>query len=251
MQTDRVSNDRFPETADIETSSDDYATRFRGATGAWMLKVQERAVLSLLRGAVPPGATVLDVGGGHGQLARPLAEAGYRVTVLSSDECCRRRVADLADSGKIAFMVGNVVQMPFADRSFDAVVAVRMLTHCTIWKQLVSEMCRVSRGPIVTDYPTSQSLNAVAPALFAAKKKFERNTRRWTLFRHAEVREAFAEAGFSPDGRVGQFFFPMVVHRALRCRPVSAALEGAARALGLSALAGTPVVARFSRSKSV
>lgn len=251
MKTDSVSTSRFPETADIETSSDDYATRFRGATGAWMLQTQERAVMRLLRGAVAPGASILDVGGGHGQLARPLAAAGFKVTVLASDESCRHRIADLVDGVTVGFIVGNVVQMPFADRSFDAVVAVRMLTHCTVWPKLVSEMCRVSRGPVVTDYPTSQSLNAIAPALFAAKKKFEKNTRRWTLFRHAEVRSAFESAGFRPDGRIGQFFFPMVVHRALRCRQVSAALEGVSRALGLSALAGTPVVARFTRSEGV
>ncbi|MBR1837772.1 MAG: methyltransferase domain-containing protein, partial [Kiritimatiellae bacterium] len=222
-------------------------TRFRGATGAWMLSVQERAVMRLLRRCVAPGATVLDVGGGHGQLARPLAAAGYKVTVLSSAESCRHRIADLVDSGAAAFEVGNVVDIPHPDRSFDAVVAVRMLTHCTAWPKLVSEMCRVSRGPVVTDYPTSQSLNAVAPALFAAKKKFEKNTRHWTLFRHRQVREAFEAAGFAPAGRIGQFFFPMVVHRALRCKPLSALLEGCARAVGLSRLAGTPVVGLWTR----
>ena len=62
----------FPETADIETSNDDYATRFCGKVGAWMLGMQERGVLKLLAAAVPRGAAVLDVGGGHGQLAEPL-----------------------------------------------------------------------------------------------------------------------------------------------------------------------------------
>ncbi len=60
----------FPETADIETSSDGYANRFGGKTGAWMLAVQERVTKQLLRD-VPASATVLDVGGGHGQLAIP------------------------------------------------------------------------------------------------------------------------------------------------------------------------------------
>jgi 2-polyprenyl-3-methyl-5-hydroxy-6-metoxy-1,4-benzoquinol methylase len=237
----------FPETADIETSNDDYATRFRGATGAWMLEVQERAVSKLLGARVERGATVLDVGGGHGQLAHPLADAGYQVTVIGSAPSCRHRIADLVDAGRCSFEVGNVVALPYPDKSFDAVVAVRMLTHCSVWPTLVKEMCRVSRGPVITDYPTSQSLNAIAPMLFDAKKKFEKNTRTWTLFRHRQVREAFAAAGFRPTGRVGQFFLPMVVHRALKCKPLSAFLEGVCRLLGLSRLWGTPVVGRWER----
>ncbi len=240
----------YPETADIETSNDDYATRFKGATGAWMLQMQERGVLRLLaKGGPAPhaGATVLDVGGGHGQLARPLAREGYKVTVLSSAESCRHRIADLVDAGTVAFQVGNVIELPYPDKSFDAVVAVRMLTHCEAWPQLVREMCRVSRGPVVTDYPTSQSLNAIAPALFNAKKKYEKNTRTWRLFRHREVTGAFGAQGFRRTGRFGQFFLPMVVHRALKCRPLSAFLEGVCRVLGLSAAWGTPVIARFER----
>ena len=240
---------RFPETADVETSSDDYATRFRGATGAWMLEVQERAVKKLLAGCLAPGARVLDVGGGHGQLARPLAAAGYRVTVLGSAPSCRHRIDDLVREGKVEFVVGNVVALPFPDGAFDAVVAVRMLTHCSAWETLVREMCRASAGTVVTDYPTSQSLNAVAPLLFGAKKKFEKNTRTWKLFRHGEVRDAFRACGFEETGHVGQFFLPMVVHRMLKAKPLSAALEGACRACGLSRLFGTPVVGRWQSSR--
>jgi len=237
----------FPETADIETSSDDYATRFSGATGAWMLEVQERGVLGLLREKVPAGAKVLDVGGGHGQLAHPLCAAGYAVEVIGSDGGCVRRISGLVDSGKCTFRVGNVVDLPYPDGRFDAVVAVRMLTHCTQWERLVAEMCRVSRGVVVTDYPTGQSLNAAAPALFGAKKKYEINTREWRLFRHAEVDGAFEAAGYCRTGSFGQFFLPMVVHRALKCRALSVFLEGACRAVGLTRAWGTPVIVRMER----
>lgn len=238
----------YPETADIATSNDDYATRFRGATGAWMLSMQERGVLKLLtRGPHPvqPGAAILDVGGGHGQLAFPLCARGYKVEVIGSAPSCRHRIRALTDAGQCVFRVGNVIELPYPDGAFDAVVAVRMLTHCEAWPQLIKEMCRVSRGPVITDYPTGQSLNAIAPALFAAKKKFERNTRTWRLFRHAEVREGFAAAGYRETGRFAQFFLPMVVHRALRCRPLSAFAEGVCRLLGLSRLWGTPVIVRM------
>lgn len=238
----------FPETADIETSNDDYATRFRGAVGAWMLNVQERGVLGMLSGKVKPGAKILDIGGGHGQLAHPLVRDGYQVEVLSSAESCRHRIGGLVESGKCGFKVGNVIELPYPDKSFDAVVAVRMLTHCAQWEKLVAEMCRVSKGVVVADYPTSQSLNAGAPALFNAKKKYEKNTREWRLFQHSEVDAAFEAAGYVRTGRFVQFLLPMVVHRALKCKPLSAFMEGVFRAICFTRLWGSPVIVRMERN---
>lgn len=236
----------FPETADIETSSDVYARRFSGPSGAWMLHMQEKLTFELIR--KEPAATVLDVGGGHGQLAVPLASAGYAVTVLGSAESCRHRVQGILDNPACKFVVGNVIELPFADKSFDLVICFRLLTHCRQWPKLVGELCRVARRRVIADYPTSQSINLIAPSLFGVKKKLEQNVRHWRLFRHSEVIDAFAAHAFIETGRRPQFFFPMVLHRTMRCRPLSAALEGLARATGLTRRWGSPVIARFERS---
>ena len=230
----------FPETADIETSSEDYATRFAGPTGEWMLEVQRDMTLSLL--VDRPGCRVLDVGGGHGQLVRPLCEAGFQVTVLGSDESCRARIADLVDSCQCQFKVGNVIDLPYEANSFDVVICFRLLTHCEHWETLVKELCRVASQRVVVDYPTSQSLNAIAPMLFKAKKKIEKNTRTWRLFKHAEVRAAFDQQTYVIRRRRPQFFMPMVLHRALKSRGVSATMERICAALGLTQLAGSPVI---------
>ena len=76
----------------------------------------------------------------------------------------------------------------------------------------------------------------------AAKKRVEVNTRHWTLFRHREIAEAFGRCGFVQQHRCGQFFFPMVLHRMMRCRPLSQALEAGARVLGLTRWWGSPVI---------
>ena len=233
----------FPETADIHTSSDEYATRFSGPAGEWMLAVQEKITRGLLGGW--KGSTVLDVGGGHGQLAVPLCRDGWNVTVLGSDESCRHRIQGVVDSGACRFVAGNVIELPFPDRSFDVVLCFRLLTHCERWPELVRELCRVARRAVIVDYPTGQSLNAVAPALFGAKRKFEKNTRTWRLFRHREVFAEFARSGFAPAAVRKQFFLPMVLHRMLKFRALSAGLEGLCRALGLTRRWGTPVIARF------
>ncbi len=236
---------RFRETADIETSNDDYATRFAGATGAWMLAVQTRLTRNLLRAR--SGDRVLDVGGGHGQLAAPLCADGCQVTVLGSAPICRHRLEGLLEGGRCQFAVGDVLALPFEPRSFDAAICFRLLTHCGHWRDLVSELCRVSRGPVVVDYPTSQSVNAIAPALFGAKKRLEKNTRTWTLFTHRQVAEAFTAAGYRIVRRQSQFCLPMALHRGLKCAPLSRVLEAAGRGIGLTALAGSPVILRAER----
>jgi ubiquinone/menaquinone biosynthesis C-methylase UbiE len=235
----------YPETADIETSSDIYATRFSGAAGQWMLDVQETLTLAML--ADRPGVSILDVGGGHGQLAVPLCRKGYPVTVLGSAESCRKRVACVVDEGRCTFLVGNVIDLPFPDRSFDVVIAFRLLTHCVAWPVLIKELCRVARQSVIVDYPTSEGVNAIAPALFDAKKKLEGNTRHWRQFQHREVMDEFAKQGYKEVRRSAQFFLPMVLHRTLRCRAISAGLEGVCRAAGLTRRWGSPVIVEMRR----
>ena len=93
------------EDADVLTSSEGYARRFAGPVGQWFLEVQARTTLDLLAGW--PGATVVDVGGGHGQTAGPLADAGYALTVVGSDPSCRGRVSGLLAAGRLRFEVGR------------------------------------------------------------------------------------------------------------------------------------------------
>lgn len=234
------------ETADIETSSDGYAARFAGSAGEWMLEVQETVTASLLP-APESAATILDVGGGHGQLARPLCHRGYLVTVVGSDDSCRNRIADLVEKGGCGFVVGNLVELPFPDRSFEVAISFRLLPHCTAWPQLIRELCRVAQRSVIVDYPTSEGLNAIAPALFGAKKKLEGNTRSWRMFRHAEVEAEFAKQGFVMGRRVPQFFLPMVLHRMLKCRRLSVGMEALCRGLGLTRRWGSPVIVRMDR----
>lgn len=228
--------------ADIETASEGYAARFRGPAGVWMLDVQERTVRHLLESA---GArSILEVGGGHGQLTPSLVQTGAQVTVQGSDESCRRGVQALVQSSQARFVVGSFLDLPFPDQSFDAVISIRLIMHSESWPRIIAEMCRVARRTVMVDYPTTSPLSNL---LFGAKKKLEKNTRTWRSFRHDEVSDAFAEQRFLPAGRCGQFFFPMVIHRTLQLRALSAALEGTTRLLGLNHRWGSPVLARFDR----
>jgi 2-polyprenyl-3-methyl-5-hydroxy-6-metoxy-1,4-benzoquinol methylase len=233
------------ESADVETSSDAYALRFSGPVGAWFLDVQAAITLALLAGW--PGAKVLDVGGGHGQLTGPLVDAGYRVTVFGSDPACVHRVRRWVDSGKAAFRSGDLLALPFADRGFDAVVSYRLLPHIENVDGLVAELSRVAGRGVVVDYPTKRSVNAAADALFAAKKRVEGDTRPFRVFRDEEIDEAFIAAGLRKTARRPEFLFPMALHRGLGFRGFSRGLEVIASASTLTSVWGSPVIARYER----
>lgn len=231
---------------DVETASDAYASRFSGAVGAWFLQVQERAVLRMLRPW--PGARVLEVGGGHGQMTAALVRAGYRVTVHGSDERCRSRIEPLLRAGACEFQAGPLLSLPWAPGSFEVVIALRLLAHMPAWSSLIGELTRVARAAVIVDYPPVRSFNCLVPWLFDRKLKAEGNTRPFLTFRDQDVDAAFARQGFRTAGTLHEFFWPMVVHRRLGRAAVSQALEAPCRAIRLTRWLGSPVIARFVRN---
>ncbi len=233
-----------PPMADIETASEDYATRFAGPSGKWLLKIQERGVRYALKRATHT-PTVLDVGGGHAQLTHVYLEQERNVTIAGSAAEPAGRLQTFLSNPNCKYQYANLLQLPYPKKSFQLVASFRLLTHCEQWEQLVEQLCRVSQQYVMIDYPTSQSINAIAPALFDAKKKIEKNTRYWRSFRHKEVDAAFSEHGFKRITTYKQFFFPMALHRMLQCRPLSCVIEGIARASGLTRWLGSPVIALY------
>ena len=237
------------ETADVETSSEDYAGRFAGPVGEHFLAVQARATLRLL--APWAGGTVLDVGGGHAQLAAPLAAQGFRVTVAGSSESCRARLDRLLPAGAFEFRAADLLALPFADREFDAVLSFRLLPHALRWRELVAELCRLAGRAVVLDYPDKRSVNVIAPQLFRWKRRVEANTRPYRCFTRREVLGELARHGFGRPALVPQFLAPMAAHRALGRATGSAALsravERASGALGLTRAFGSPVILRAER----
>lgn len=233
--------------ADLETSSDRYKNRFRGATGRWFLAEQRRHLLSLL--APWPGASVLDVGGGHGQYSRDLLDAGYRLTILGGSDQADGQVRDLVAAGRCRFLSGDLSAFPVADKEFDIVVSFRLFTHHEDWRSFVAETTRAARHAVIFDLPVLCSFNFLYPLFFWMKRLVERNnTRRYNVFRQSTVTAAFRRRGYQPTARVAQFFLPMACHRALRCAALSAACERFCRVLGLTRHFGSPVILRLEPS---
>ncbi len=233
---------QFTETADIETASDDYASRFAGPVGKYFLDVQARLTLELLRDL--PGASILDVGGGHAQLTTPLAEAGFKVTVTGSADICRTRLDKYCDKESFTYLTCDSLNLPFADTHFDVVMAFRLLPHANHWQRLLGEMCRVAGRAVVFDYPDKRSANILYDLLFDLKKNMEGNTRTYTLFSRKEIRDQLAANNFGNPQLKPEFFMPMVVHRKLKSTQVSNIVEACCRSLGLTSLFGSPIIVR-------
>lgn len=225
--------------ADLDPSSDRYAARFSGPAGEWMLSVQTDAIRKMI--APWKGGTVLDVGGGHGQVARPLLADGHDVTVLSSSEAAYGQAARLDPAPRL--VTGDLMDPPFPDQIFDVVTAVRMMAHVGDWERFLAGLCRVARHAVIIDYPTPGGANVLEPLLFGLKKRFEGDTRKFATMKKADVRAAFSARDFECSDERGQFVVPMVVHRKLKAPAISGAFEGMLGAVGLSTLVGTPVVA--------
>lgn len=231
-------------TPDIETSSDGYATRFAGPVGRFLLARQQSAIEHVL-GRAPTGpASALDVGGGHGQLTKFLLARGYDVSVQgSAPVCALRPLAEAADAGKrVHFACANLRRLPFADRTFDLVVAIRLVAHVEDLDNVLGEMARVTRGRIVLDFAPLFSVNLLEPLLFALKRRLEGNTRPFFCHTAGHLRGILRAHGFEAFRIRRQFFLPMVVHRKLKRPELSARLENLFERLGLTALLGAPVI---------
>ncbi len=233
---------KLREVPDISSSTDAYAHRFAGPVGEFFLHTQTRLVLDLIGSSA--GLRVLDVGGGHGQLARPLVSAGCEVTILGSDVSCRHRLDKLLEPSEFTFVEGDLLGLPFDANSFDIVLAFRLLPHVVRWQAFLAELCRVSRTHVIVDYPEIRSFNLFADLLFGLKKRLEGDTRKYRCFRQSQVAEEFRKHGFSRCLARKQFFLPMALHRKLGVAWLSKTVEDIARWTGLTYVAGSPVILR-------
>lgn len=232
------------EDADLVTASQAYAQRFAGSVGEHFLAVQSARVLDLV--SPWPRATVLEVGGGHAQLAPALVEAGYQVTVVGSHDECRQRLDRVMPPGSFAFQTADLMALPFAPRSFDLVLSLRMLTHVADLPGYVAQLCRVADKAVVVDYPAKRSFNLLSGALFGAKQSLDHSlhTRPFRSFWDREVLDLFRAQGFGRPAFRRQHFLPMALHRGLGAGGFTRGSEALGRALGLTALLGSPVILR-------
>jgi SAM-dependent methyltransferase len=104
-------------------------------------RVTDARIARLIDDALGTAVEVVNVGAGTGNY-EPI---GRRMTAVEPSEAMiAQRRADAAVAVR-----AHAEALPFADRSFDAAMAVWTLHHWSDWRAGVREMCRVTRGRIV------------------------------------------------------------------------------------------------------
>lgn len=237
----------FLETADIETATADYAARFSGPAGEFFLERQTEIALGLL--ADLPGARVLDVGGGHAQVAEPLINNGFEVTVTGSDDSCRSRLDQRIAAGNFEYRTCDCLALPFDKRSFDVVMAFRLLPHVSRWRELIAELCRVADTCVILDYPDRRSTNILYEQFFGMKKKMEGNTRPYTLYSRSQITGELEKNRFDRPMFKPEFLLPMVIHRKVNNYRFSTLAENCCRMTGATHFFGSPVIFRANRKQ--
>jgi ubiquinone/menaquinone biosynthesis C-methylase UbiE len=239
------------------------ALRFSGPIGTLIAEDQERVLADFL-GDVR-GLQVLDVGTGTGRAALSLASRGARVRGIDASShmlAVARRRADAA-ALDIEFTTGDAHDLPFADRSMDAAVSLRVLMHAPGWERCLAELCRVTRSRIVVDFPAAVSIAAAQPVLRRARSRLRRreddragqqgtprtDLEAYRVFTLRRVREALAANGFAVRRVHRQFALPIALHKAIGARAFTRGVEGMLRAVGLVRLFGSPVTVLAERAE--
>jgi ubiquinone/menaquinone biosynthesis C-methylase UbiE len=111
---------------------------------------------ALLRGLahLPRGSSVLDVPCGTGQFCWDLARAGYSVTAMDASSAMLDVAAQDQSPGRVILRQGDIFNLPFAEKSFDAAACIRFtnLVHARWRIKALRELTRVARIVVISYY---------------------------------------------------------------------------------------------------
>jgi SAM-dependent methyltransferase len=224
--------------------------RFSGPVGQLVARTQEEVISGFL--APLAERTILDVGTGTGRAAIALAARGAIVTGVDASpemlSVARERAS--AAGAAVTFELGDVHALSYGDRSFTAVVCLRVLMHTPDWRTLLGELCRVARDRVVFDYPALLSAAALQSAARRLALIAGANVEAYRVFKDASIAAVLAANGYRPVGVHRQFVLPIALHKRIGSVRATERLErGLARA-GLRALFGSPVTVVAERCAS-
>jgi ubiquinone/menaquinone biosynthesis C-methylase UbiE len=234
------------------------ALRFSGPIGRLIAETQEQQIAAFL--APLHGRRILDVGTGTGRAAIALAKRGAIVTGVDASaemlQVAERRAAEAGldprrgGDGGVTFVRGDAHGLNYPDRSFDAVVCLRVLMHTPDWRASLRELCRVSAGRVVFDYPSIRSAAALQAVARRIAHLVKPSVEAYRVFSPGAVERLLAAEGFAVRGVHRQFVLPIALHKRVNSEAWTRRVEGVMEKTGLMRLFGSPVTIAAERCAS-
>lgn len=128
-----------------------FETAYRTGSDAWSHLDYQKTALQMLP-KLHNGALVLDVGSGRGLWPLKLVELGYKVIGIDYIplivQRANERIKEEGIADRARFMVGDVLDIPLADQSFDAITDIGLLQHLDrdVWGQYAHELSRTLKN---------------------------------------------------------------------------------------------------------
>jgi ubiquinone/menaquinone biosynthesis C-methylase UbiE len=125
-----------------------FETAYKNGVDIWTHLPEETKGIKLTEN-LKIGSFILDVGSGRGIFAKKLAESGYKVIGIDFEknivEKANSEIKNWGLEGKLKFMEADVLDIPFADESFDGICDFGLLEnlYAEDWEQYASEINRV------------------------------------------------------------------------------------------------------------
>jgi ubiquinone/menaquinone biosynthesis C-methylase UbiE len=113
---------------------------------------------------IPKTGIALEVGCGRGSISSYFAEAGYKVTLLDSSPDVIKAASSIfktnRHSNRADYVVGNALDLPFPDASFNVVISMGLLEHFQDVRKVLSEQVRILKpGGTFIGYVVPESEN--------------------------------------------------------------------------------------------
>ena len=224
--------------------------RFGGPIGRLIAETQERQIATFL--APLEGRRVLDVGTGTGRAAIALAKRGAVVTGVDASaemlQVAERRASEAGTS--VTFARGDAHHLEFPDRSFDAVVCLRVLMHTPDWRASLAELCRVAQTRVVFDYPSLWSAAALQAVTRRIGHVTNPSVEAYRVFSARAIARVLREAGFEVIGQHRQFVLPIALHKRVNSEAWTRRVEGIMARTGLMRMFGSPITLVAERSRT-
>ncbi len=161
-------------------------------------KRQLRLIFSVLERARP--LKILDYGCGAGWLSKILLAKGYDVTGIDASDVLISSAVKSCGEGR--FIVGDCMELPFADESFDCVIGSAILHHLETARALAECRRVTSRGGILL----LMEPNRLNPIAALARKVIHLNTKDEKALYPGSLKKALASARW--DRLQFRYLFP-------------------------------------------